>query len=105
MTMSDESTDATLSPVSINTTLAYSDAREIQLRQVYLGLSPAIYITPEVDGDEVSFNVYACDLELDDLVQVLDLLARNIGNSRELPPDPEADDEEDPEDPEDIWES
>lgn len=81
--MSDEQTGS----VAINTTLAFSDAETIELRTVYLGLSPAIYITPDVDGEDVSFNIHACDLELDDLISVLRLLADNIGASHDVTDD------------------
>jgi hypothetical protein len=76
------STEATEPDVYVSTTLTYSDASEIALRTVYLGLTPSIYIEPKIAESAVTFEITACDLDQSELANVLTLLGEQVAQQQ-----------------------
>lgn len=66
--------------ISIHVEFASSDAPRVTIRQVYIGLAPAVLIEPSLSEDETSlvFNITAVDIEADDLADMLETLAGGI---------------------------
>lgn len=73
-------------PISVEATLTYSDAETVEVRAVHLGLSPSIYIEPGMTDEGFIFKIRACDLDKDDLAEILSLLGRQVAKMTEADP-------------------
>lgn len=67
--------------VSIECTFRPFDGGEVVLRQIALGMQPLVLIEPEVDGDDVTFQIDATGIDRAELAQILGLISGALENA------------------------